>query len=73
MKNLKESKQGHPREKCQVGETEGHGTREQEHEEVGIVALFRQQSKEAQVTWLLSGKDVKVLDQRIIESLYLSY
>lgn len=73
MRNLKESRQGHPREKCQVGETEGHGTREQEDEEVGIVALFRQQSREAQVTWLLKGKDVKVLDQRTIESLFLTY
>lgn len=40
--------------------------------EVGIVALFRQQSKEAWVIWLLRGKDVEVLDQRI-ESLYLTY
>lgn len=34
------------------------------------MALFRQQSKE--VTWLLRGKDVKVLDQKI-ENLYLTY
>lgn len=33
--------------------------------EVGAVALFRQQRKEAWVTWLLRGKDVEVLDQGI--------
>lgn len=36
-----------------------------------MLASLRQQSREAQVTGLLRGKDVKGLDQRIM-SLYLT-